>query len=61
MCSLAELAADLALHDTEVRLARLILRHVDNDDPHHSLRLIHDLSHESLGAMIGTVRVVVNR
>jgi len=61
MRTLADLAGDLALHDTETRLARLILRHVNDDDPHHSLRLIHDLSHESLGAMIGTVRVVVNR
>jgi len=52
--------ADLALHDIETRLARLILRHVD-DDPQHSLRLIYDLSHEALGEMIGSVRVVVNR
>ncbi len=58
---LADLAGDLALHDIETRLARLILRHVDDDDPHHSLRLIYDLSHEALGEMIGSVRVVVNR
>jgi len=63
MCSLAGLASDLALHDTETRLARLILRHVDSDTEkqHVTPRLINDLSHESLAEMIGSVRVVVNR
>ena len=61
MRTLADLAGNLALHDTETRLARLILRHVDNDNPAHPLHLIHDLSHEALGEMIGSVRVVVNR
>ncbi len=61
MHQLADIAGDLALHDTETRLARLILRYVDTDNSHHSLRLIHDLSHEALGEMIGNVRVVVNR
>ncbi len=63
MCSLAGLATDLALHDTETRLARLILRHVDTSTQkqHATPRLINDLSHESLAEMIGSVRVVVNR
>lgn len=62
MSVLADLAADLALHDTEVRLARLILRHVDDGKPEHiEPRLINDLSNESLAEMIGSVRVVVNR
>ncbi len=63
MCSLAGLATDLALHDTETRLARLILRHVDSgtQQQHVTPRLINDLSHESLAEMIGSVRVVVNR
>ena len=63
MCSLAGLASDLALHDTETRLARLLLRHVDSGDQaqHVTPRLINDLSHESLAEMIGSVRVVVNR
>jgi len=63
MCSLAGLASDLALHDTETRLARLILRHVDAPvgEQHATPRLINDLSHESLAEMIGSVRVVVNR
>ena len=54
--------ADLALHDTEVRLARLILRYVDESQREHvEPRLINDLSNESLAEMIGSVRVVVNR
>ncbi len=62
MSILADLSADLALHDTEVRLARLILRHVDESQPEHvEPRLINDLSNESLAEMIGSVRVVVNR
>ncbi len=58
---LADLAGDLALHDTETRLARLILRHINAEGSGNQLNLIHDLSHESLAEMIGTVRVVVNR
>lgn len=62
MRSLADLAGDLALHDTETRLAHLIMRHIDDKDPHHShLTLINDLSHEVLAEMIGSVRAVVNR
>jgi len=62
MSALANLAADLALHDTEARLARLILRHIDTTTlAHVEPRLINDLSHESLAEMIGSVRVVVNR
>ena len=62
MCTLANLAADLALHDTEARLARLILRHIDESPPTQvEPRLINDLSHEALAEMIGSVRIVVNR
>ncbi|MCF6211870.1 MAG: Crp/Fnr family transcriptional regulator [Gammaproteobacteria bacterium] len=63
MCSLAGLAADLALHNTETRLARLILRYIDApaEQQHVTPRLINDLSHEFLAEMIGSVRVVVNR
>jgi len=61
MATLTELASDLALHDTETRLARLILRHVDRTHPAGPLRLINDLSHQALAEMIGSVRVVVNR
>jgi len=62
MRNLADLASDLALHDTETRLAHLIMRHVDDKDPNHNhLNLINDLSHEALAEMIGSVRAVVNR
>ncbi len=59
------LATSLALHDTLKRLANLILRHVD---PEHDagacscpVHLIHDLQHERLARMIGSVRQVVNQ
>ena len=62
MRSLSDLAGDLALHDTETRLAHLIMRHIDEKDPQQShLTLINDLSHEVLAEMIGSVRAVVNR
>jgi len=59
---LANLAGDLALHDTETRLAKLLLRHLDPHDPgHNKITLINDLSHEAIAEMIGSVRAVVNR
>ncbi len=62
MANLADLAADIALHDTETRLARLILSHVDTQGVASTKpKLINDLSHETLADMIGSVRVVVNR
>jgi len=58
----AELAGDLALHDTETRLARLIVRHIDKRDLSNiHLELINDLPHDVLAEMIGSVRIVVNR
>ncbi len=62
MRGLAELAGDIALHDTETRLAHLIMHHLDETDPsNHHIRLINDLPHEVLAEMIGSVRAVVNR
>ena len=61
MRQLADQAEDLALYDTEARLARLILRHITSNAPVHGLRLINDLSQETLASMIGSVRVVVGR
>ncbi len=62
MHALASLAGDLALHDTETRLAKLLLRHLDPLDPgHNKISLINDLSHEAIAEMIGSVRAVVNR
>ncbi len=59
--ALTDLASDLALHDTGTRLLKLFLRHTVESNPHASLKLIHDFSHEELANMIGTVREVVNR
>jgi len=56
-------SSGLALYDTMSRLAKLIL---DNVDTHSKMKnefpvkLINDLSHESLAQMIGSVRKVVN-
>ncbi len=59
---LSELATDLALHDTATRLARLLLRYLGGSDTHPSQAcLIDDLPHDELAAMIGSVRIVVNR
>ena len=59
------LATDLALHDTLKRLANLILRHVDSShgpqNCPYPVHLIHDLKHEKLAQMIGSVRQVVNQ
>jgi CRP-like cAMP-binding protein len=62
MHTLANLAGDLALHDTETRLAKLLLRHLAPHEPgHNNITLINDLSHEAIAEMIGSVRAVVNR
>jgi len=57
-------ATDLALYDTITRLARLILRYVDDkssqQEQEYSVKLINDLSYEALAQMIGSVRKVVN-
>lgn len=62
---LEENASDLALHDTETRLSKLILRNIDEnkaeDESEHSVKLINDLSHDMIAKMIGSVRAVVNR
>jgi len=56
-------SSGLALSDTMSRLAKLI---IDNVDTHNKIKdefpvkLINDLSHESLAQMIGSVRKVVN-
>ena len=54
-------SVDLALYDTMTRLARLILRYVDDKSgQEYTVKLINDLSHEVLAQMIGSVRKVVN-
>ena len=61
-----QIAADLALHDTPTRLARVILRHLPtgiNEEQQNSeikAELLHDLSNEQLAELVGSVRQVVN-
>ena len=59
MRNLEELATDLSLLDTSTRFIKLLLKHFDPKTA--KLRLIHDLPHEELASLIGTVRHVVNR
>ncbi len=65
MSQLEELSGDLALVDTSVRLGKLILNYVNkkckDKNGHYKVDLIHDLSHEKLSQMIGTVRNVLSR
>ncbi len=59
MRNLEELATDLSLLDTSTRFIKLLLKHFDPQSA--KLKLIHDLPHEELASLIGTVRHVVNR
>lgn len=61
MRQMEELAVDLSLYDVYRRLLRLIARNLDRSGEKTSLKLINDLSHEELAAMVGSVRKVVNR
>lgn len=55
-----ELATDLSLYSTPERLMKLIVKNIDPEKPNR-LKLIHDLPHEEIAAVIGTVRKVLNR
>ncbi len=55
-----ELALDLSFYDTPSRLLKLITKNLNPDNPAQA-NLIHDLSHEELAALVGTVRKVLNR
>jgi CRP-like cAMP-binding protein len=59
MRNLEELATDLSLLDTSTRFIKLLLKHFDSKNA--KLKLIHDLPHEEIASLIGTVRHVVNR
>lgn len=61
MQKLANQVTDLALYNTEARLARLILTYMIPDKLPYEIRLINDLSQETLASMIGSVRIVVTR
>ncbi len=58
--SLENLAVELSLFDTSTRLMRLFLKNLDLKSS-SKLKLIHDLPHEEIASLIGTVRHVVNR
>ncbi len=55
-----ELALDLSFYDTPSRLLKLITKNINPKNP-SKLNLIHNLPHEELAALIGTVRKVLNR
>ena len=63
MRQLETFGQSLVFHDTTTRLANLILTHTDTCDTekdHYPVKLINNLSHESLAEMIGSVRSVVS-
>lgn len=60
MRELEELAVDLSFYNTSQRLLKLIVKNIDPERPNH-LKLIHDLPHEEIASLIGTVRKVLNR
>lgn len=63
MRELEKFSESLAFCDTKTRLAQLILKHADKSYPLKdepiSVRLINNLTHESLAELIGSVRSVV--
>jgi CRP-like cAMP-binding protein len=64
MRELEAFGQSLVFHDTTTRLANLILKHTDicdgEEENHYPVKLINNLSHESLAEMIGSVRSVVS-
>ncbi len=61
MRQVEELASDLSLYDTSTRLMKLLLKNIDLASPVKHLGLLHNLPHDEIASMIGTVRHVVNR
>jgi CRP/FNR family transcriptional regulator len=65
MRELEAFSESLVFHDTTTRLANLILKHTetcedDMNQEHYPVKLINNLSHESLAELIGSVRSVVS-
>ena len=61
MRDLEEYAASMVFHDTITRLAKLILKHTTNHiNKEYPVKLINNLSHESMAELIGSVRSVVS-
>jgi len=59
--SMENLVTELSFHDVYQRLVNLFSRFIDTSKEKASFRLINNLSHEDLAAMVGSVRKVVNR
>jgi len=62
MRELENFGTSMVFHDTNTRLASLILKHTHphETDTHYPVELINNLSHESLAELIGSVRSVVS-
>ncbi len=60
MREMEELVTDLSFYNTSERLLKLIIKNIDPENPDR-LKLIHDLPHEEIASLIGTVRKVLNR
>jgi CRP-like cAMP-binding protein len=58
--NMEELALDLSFYDTHTRLLKLIYKNINHENK-SKINLIHDLSHEEIASLIGTVRKVLNR
>jgi len=54
-----EISADISLHNTLVRLAHLLLKHINEES--QKLEVINNLSNDEIASLIGTTRAVVNR
>jgi len=59
--SMENLVTELSFYDVYQRLVNLFSRFIDTSKEKASFRLINNLSHEDLAAMVGSVRKVVNR
>lgn len=54
-----DITADISLHNTLVRLAHLLLKHINEES--RKLEVIDNLSNDEIASLIGTTRAVVNR
>lgn len=59
MQRLMDVATDVTLHSTLVRLSSLLLKNINNET--RQLELINNLPNEEIAGLIGTTRVVVSR
>lgn len=59
MRQLEEVATDISLHSTLIRLSHLLLNNINGHS--HQLQLINNLPNNEIANLIGTTRAVVNR